>query len=278
MNAEPPAGARPNLAGRRAINTLLTGAGAVAALLGLGLVGLRVPPAAFAPVPRPATPPETVPIPAGLPAPVERFIRQTYGDRVPVVKTAVVTGEGTMRVGGIAFPARFRFTHLPGKDYRHYIELTVFGRPVMKVNEYYVGGKERMELPMGVEENNPRLDQGGFLGMWAELIRWLPAALVTDPQVRWQPVDDTTAWLVVPFEAKSGSQSGPQDERILLRFDPESGKVQYMEAMRYKGGAGGKVLWLNGAWADEGSPWFVVSRDEVAFNVDVDVSFGAKGP
>jgi len=242
----------------------------LAALAGLAWVGLRVKPAPFPAVGQYPVPEETLPMPAGLPAPVERFYRVTYGELVPVINTAVITGRGTMRLFGLTFPTRFRFTHDARRGYRHYFELTFFGLPVMRANEYYVDGKERMELPTGVQENNPKLDQGGNLGMWAEILRWLPAALLTSPRVRWEPVDADTALLVVPF--------GAEEERFVVRFDPISGEVSCWEVMRYKNGTGEKTLWVNGAWFDEGSPWAVFDSEEVAYNVDVDTSMEAKGP
>ena len=89
---------------------LLWGAGILAGLVTLGWLGLQVQPRPFPAYP-PAGTPETVPLPAGLPAPVERFYRQTYGGRVPVITSAVITGRATLRPvpGGPAFPARFRF-------------------------------------------------------------------------------------------------------------------------------------------------------------------------
>jgi hypothetical protein len=159
---------------------------------------------------------------------------------------------------------------MAGQDYRHYIEVTLFGRPVMQVNEYYVNGQERMEMPWGVEEGE-KLDQAGNLGMWAESILWLPAILVTDPQVHWEPVDDVTALLVVPF--------GEAQERFVVRFDPASGGVQYWEAMRYReADATAQVLWINGTWFDQGRPWVNFAVEDMVYNTSVNVSMAAKGP
>ncbi len=66
---------------------------------------------------------------------MERFYRAIYGDRIPVIESAVISGRAQLRVFGITFPARFRFTHVAGKDYRHCIEATIFGLSIMKVNE-----------------------------------------------------------------------------------------------------------------------------------------------
>jgi hypothetical protein len=120
------------------------------------------------------------------------------------------------------------------------------------------------------DENNPKLDQGGFLGRWAETIMWLPARLATDPLVRWEPIDADTSWLIVPFARES--------ERFLVRFDPGSGGIKHWEVMRYKNGVGDKVLWINGAWFDDGRPWANFNAEQVVFDAPVDVSMAVKGP
>ena len=96
--------------------------GVAAALVVLGGLGLQVKPAPVPAFPQRQPELETVPLPAGLPAPVERYYRQLYGERVPLVRSAVISGRGTVRLKGIQLPIRFRFTHLAGQDYRHYIE------------------------------------------------------------------------------------------------------------------------------------------------------------
>jgi len=90
---------------------------------------------------------------------VERFYRRIYGERVPVITSTVITGRAKMRSGPFTFPGRFRFTYDAGRGYRHYIEATFFGLPPMKVNETYLDGKDRMELPLGTTENEPTVDR-----------------------------------------------------------------------------------------------------------------------
>jgi hypothetical protein len=190
--------------------------------------------------------------------------------------------------GPIAFPARARFIHLAGQGYRHYLELTWFGIPSMKVNERYVDGKSLFQMPWGTEENEPKTNQGANLGLWAES-GWFPAIFLTDPRVRWEAVDDQTALLVVPFEEGH--------EVFVVRFDPQTGLAKYFESMRYKAAnSTEKTLWINEArawstfegqqtmslgavtWMDDGKPWAVIQVEEIALNADVSEYIYATGP
>ena len=255
-------------------------------LLLVGWIGLQVEPDEFPDYPEETPPLDTVPLPDDLPEPVARVYRTiTGGDTVPVIESAVLTGPARLRLAGITLNSRYRFTHEAGHNYRHYIETTLFGYPVMKVNEAFLDGHGQMELPFGTEEGM-EIDQGANLALWGEAV-WFPTLWITDPRARWEAVDATTARLIVPF--------GDEGEVFTVTFDPETGLLATMEAMRYKETGGEKVGWLLESgdwrefhglliptrglvtWADEGTPWATFIIEDVAYNVDVSEYVRARG-
>jgi len=262
---------------------------ALAVVAVIGWLGFKIKPRPFDSYPSDPPELETIPLPEALPAPVERFYRAVYGDQIPLIESAVISGRAQLRFFGITFPGRFRFSHIAGQDYHHHIEATLFGLPIMKVNEYYVDDKSRMELPFGVVEGESNIDQAANLGLWAESSVWLPAILITDLRVSWDSIDDNTALLRVPF--------GEAKETFLARFDPQTGVLRILEAMRYKEATGEtKTLWINEAsewrdirghtpmaivktsWFDEGTPWAVWVPEKVVYNADVRQYIRAAGP
>lgn len=280
---------------KRVMGEILAGLGGFLALvILLGWVGLQIRPTSFAPFPQLSGAVQTMPLPPNLPAPVARFYQTVYGNSIPIITSAVITGHAEVRPAGpITFPARFRFTHLTGQGYRHYIEAGLFGLPLMQVDERYLDGHARGITPFGVDEGD-RVDQAANLGMWAETL-WMPAVFLTDSRVQWQAVDDNTAILVVPF--KQGK------EHFVVRFNPETGLIDWFESMRYHNQASAtRVLWLNAAqewsklngvmtntvgaaiWMDDSprdglsKPWAVFHVDDIRYNVDVSESIRAKGP
>lgn len=251
----------------------------LAALILIGWLGFQFKPAAFPRYQAQSAEPKTIPLPENLPDPVERFYRTVYGENIPVIETAVFQGRATISPFGIKMPARFLFVHNAGKDYRHYIEATWFGLPLVKVNEGYVDGASFFESPMGNIYDDPATNQGANLAVWAEA-GWFPSIWLTDERVRWEAVDKKTALLFVPFEG--------QTENFVVRFNPESGLIDTMEAMRYRdsGERAKKILWItrnepglamensplsavgSATWLDQGKPWATFTLEEAHYNVD----------
>jgi hypothetical protein len=145
-------------------NILLIIAGVVIAVGLLFWLGLQIQPQSFAPYPEGSPQLITVPLPAGLPAPVERFYHTIYGEEIPVIETVVIQGRGVLKpFMNIPIPARFVFVHNAGKDYRHYFEAMLFGIPLLKVNEGYIDGASFFESPMGSYNDDARANQGANL-------------------------------------------------------------------------------------------------------------------
>ena len=260
----------------------------IAALIFIGWLGLQIKPKAFAMPSLSTSDVKTIPLPTGLPAPVERFYRAVYGEQIPVIETAVFTGQAAIRPFGLWFPARFVFVHEAGKNYRHYIEATFFGLPLIKVNEGYLNGESFFESPMGTYYNDANTNQGANLAVWAEA-GWFPSIWLTDSRVRWEAVDENTALLFVPFEDKI--------ENFVVRFNPETGLIDSMEAMRYRdpGEGKSKILWItrnepgaflpgtkisavgSATWLDMGTPWAIFTLEDALINPDVSAYIQARG-
>ncbi len=242
--------------------------------------GLQYKPVPFPPFDGKPAAIETIPMPEGLPAPVERFMRMEYGENIPVYKTVVYSGRGTVRFMGITFPSRIRFTHLVGQGYRHYMEATVWGYPLFKVNELYLDVHTRLELPFGTLEDAPFTQSAANLGLWAEAFTY-PAAFVTSPGVRWEPIDETSARIYVPF--------GEGEQSLVVSFDPISGELTRIEALRHRDEKSGEMRWwgdireVNGepvfgvTWEDEGSAWLIGTVEEYVFNADTTEYIHQKG-
>jgi hypothetical protein len=279
---------------RRVLGTLAgaagIAAGTAAATAAVVRAGAEVQPDPFPDLPEDSGPPHgEVAVPPGLPEPVDRWMRGIYGDRVPVVGSVVVTGRARVKPFGFWLPARFRFVHDAGRGYRHYIEATLFGRPVLAVQERYLDGRSLMEIPVVGTDQGPQVDQAANLGMWAELAMAAPSVLLTDSRVSWHAIDAETAQLDVPFGAAAR-------DSFTVRFDPATGALRSLETWRYRSSTDPeKILWIaaiepgptvgpwrlpavgTATWADQGEPWARFVTEDLRTDVDVSDYIRARG-
>jgi uncharacterized protein DUF6544 len=214
-----------------------------------------------------------------LPAPVARF-RAFVGDEGPrPVETVAVETRAWMRRPGMPrIPLEIRMAHRLGYEFVHDIRI---GRGRLSFRfglDAYVGGHGLMKvgpsLQTGVE-----FDQGALIALWGEALGF-PTAWEKRTDIRWEPIDEHTARLIVP---------GPEGEiPIAVDFDPDTGFPASCTADRYKA-TGPKVSWtgrysdwrrfeggvlapghFDVQWADEPYPWIEIETVSLSVNAPVD--------
>ncbi|MBL8163432.1 MAG: hypothetical protein JNJ61_15700 [Anaerolineae bacterium] len=199
----------------------------IVVLLAGGWMGLQVNASSF-PTVKAGDTPRTLPIPAGLPAPVERFARAVYGDTLPDVQSAMVLGRARLAPFGLPMPTRFRFFYDARRSsHYHDIQVTWFNLTFMRIHERNLEGHVTLDLSMlGQVDDAPHTNRAGIQGYWAEVLAWVPAVTLTDPRVRWEALSDSEARLFLP---------GLDDvEALTVRFDPDTGLMTEVETMRYQ--------------------------------------------
>jgi hypothetical protein len=254
----------------------------LAALVGSGFV--------VRPRPLPATrsgrPAGTVDLPGGLPTPVARFYAAVGGAVVPRIDTFTLWGRARMRRRPLPpLPLTFRSEHRVGRSGRQWLAVTWYGLPVLRGIDTFLDGHGEMRIGRQ-RVTGPEIDQGENLFVWAELAV-LPATLASRPGIRWEPVDDDTARLRVPF--------GDGEDELLFDFDPDTGLVSRCRAMRYRVPGGPKVGWeiwyerwrhfpagrfparIRVRWVDQARPWFTLDVDGLATNAAIDAELDRVG-
>ena len=257
--------------------------GMIALLSFIVWIGGKIKPSPYKPIKDESLEIKTFKLPDGLPQPVENFYRMIYGDDLPHIETFIISGRGQIRFKGITLPAKLRFIHRAGRDYKHLIQTTFWGIPIMKANEQYVNWESRLVLPFGTVENEPKVNQAANLGLWSETLMF-PAIYLGTEDVHWKEIDGTTAELIVPFK--------DEEDRFTVHFNPGTGLIDKMEALRYREPDDQqKTRWQAQAltwgeiddwtmptrfaaqWMDEETPWLVANIEHVAWNVDVSSYF-----
>jgi hypothetical protein len=252
-------------------------------LFGLITLGFVIPPRPFRKHPAPSRPGTPAPFRPGLPEPVRQHFIETIGDMPPRIETAVVWGRGQACISGVWVPLRFKAWYQVGESFMRRMELTWFQRPVLRGTDSLIGGEGLFEMGERVESGE-RVDQGELLTLWADMV-WSPSIYVHSEKIHWEPVDDITARLFVPY--KEGAES------LTAHFDPLTHRMTHIAALRYSDEVPEKEPWrldlqewkeFNGmlipshidiAWGESGSPTSYWNLDGIAYNVNVSEQVGA---
>jgi hypothetical protein len=218
---------------------------------------------------------------AALPNPVARFVELAMRESPHTVETAVIETSAWMRRPGMPrLPLEIGMFHRLGHEFVHDIRI---GRRPLAFRfglDAYVGSRGVMKIGRSVEAG-AEFDQGAIIAMWAEVLG-LPWSWQGRADVRWEPVDEQAAALIVP---------GPEGEiRIEVYFDPVTGCPTQCAADRHKS-RGPKVRWVGRStdwrrfergvlcpgrftaqWADEPFPWIDITTNSVRVDVPVDAA------
>ena len=253
---------------------------ALAALVGIGWLGLQIWPKSFPPHPDKTRELGTIELLSDLPRPVNRHFKAILEGPIPKIETAVVWGRVRLKMSGLWIRVRFKAYYLPGQDFYHYMEFSWFGMPILRGYDSYVDGVGTVEIKglFKISETGEETNQGQNITLWAEAV-FAPLVFVTGSQVRWEALDEVSARLVVPF--------GGQEDSLLVSFDPHTGLMTQMSAQRYRGQEKVKTPWrveyrnwrtlhsikipmrLTVTWEDESSPRSFWTIEGVEYNVDV---------
>ncbi|HEX2907452.1 MAG TPA: DUF6544 family protein [Phototrophicaceae bacterium] len=252
--------------------------GILVLLIGGGWVGLQAASPSFPMLKLVSKDLGTMPIPASLPAPVQRYARTLFGEQVPVVESAIMTGRAKVRFNGLTMQARFKFTYEVARGHYHHIQATWFGVPLFTVNERFLDGQAILDIPGQHVENDPHTNHAASQGFWAEAFMSMPSVFITDPRLRWEAIDDTSARLIVP-----GTDA---EEAFIVGFDPETGLVATLTTQRYQDAQGPRHSWNNRIvkWGkvngiltpiqaetqwDNDPPWAIWQVEQIVYNVPV---------
>jgi hypothetical protein len=258
----------------------LIAGGSLAAIGGLVYLGLKTPPGSFPPPEDLTRLYDRVDFSGDFPDPVKYHLTGTFGEKVPVINTAIVWGQARYKINGLNLPMRFKTHYIPGQHFYRDMEVTWYGRPIIRGYDYYLLGEGRLEANglMNLYHAGEKTNQAQVLSMWAEAM-WMPSIFITDDRLRWEEIDDVTARLVFPINGG--------EESLLARFDKQTGILRYVSGMRYRNEQENRIPWrvdysgwtarhgvriprkMAASWADQDSPYATYIMEGIEYNVDV---------
>lgn len=252
--------------------------------LGLFWLGFQIPPRPFRPHPAP-TPAQTGTVqasPEDLPDVARRHFIQALGEQPPRIETAVIWGRGQVCVRGLWVPMRYKSWYRVGDAFYRRMELTWFRRPVLRGVESWTGKEGFFDLGER-SERGEGVSQHELFSLWAEAL-WMPTALIDNPNIHWEAVDEQSAKITFEQDGQTGS--------FVAHFEPLTGRMTHLSGLSYSVETGQVEPWrldlhewktFHGlllpcraavAWGESGTPLWYWSLDGVTYNVNVSDQLG----
>lgn len=164
---------------------------------------------------------------AGLPAPVQRYLRYAGVVGKRPIRIAHVTQKGGFRMAPeqpwLPFTAQETYTSDPS-GFIWKARLSMYSLPILAVRDHYRGGEGRILAKIGglFAVADDRADEASLMRYFNELL-WLPTAYLGD-NVQWEAVDDASARATITDQGMTAT--------ALFTFGDE-GQVVSFEAERH---------------------------------------------
>ncbi len=178
----------------------------------------------------------------GLPAPVQRYFRTVLAEGQPIVQSVRVKHKGTFNLSPSGEQWRpftseqWVTTQPPGFLWN--AQVSLLPRMVARVHDAYIRGEGILRatllglLPLVNMRDRDETATGELMRWFAETA-WYPTALLPSQGVRWDPVDDNSAWATC--------QDGPLSLKLLFRFN-ESGLIQSVRSESRGRNVNGQII------------------------------------
>jgi len=212
-----------------------------------------------------------------VPAPVARYLEVAHPDGPAEVETVVMEGSGRFRRRPLPWlPVRNTISLRPGLDRVSDMFVRIGPFTLLKVLDAYVDGHGITKVQRKADVGD-RIDQGSVHPMLCESLMF-PSSWSRMESFAWEPVDATTARMLLPFHGGI--------EVATVGFDAATGFPVTYETPRYKSD-GPKVDWridlldwhrfgpavvprrIVVTWADEPGSWLELRFAQVSTGADI---------
>lgn len=179
---------------------------------------------------------------AGLPDPVQRYLRRCLPDGQPYIQYTRLRQRGGLRLKPDAkwmpMAAQQYFTAEP-PGFVWVTRVRMMGLPIVG-RDSYAGGRGQMLIKLlaalaVVDAHGPKIDAGAFIRLAGEFM-WFPTAFLPGECIRWEAVDDSSARVLVC--------DGDLRITLTMQFDAAGDLLSVTSDERYQGDEPQPTRWI----------------------------------